>query len=491
MLEMTALLQLPTELLHYIFSLVPPADIQALRLTCCLLKDVAQDLLLPTLTTFLHRPGIERLLRVASLSKEIRAGVKTLNFHIDALQECDDWDEWNYRRRIAFNHSRLHIESRLKLAAEDSWAGPPLTEEAQQALAEYQTRNLELDHYERLLPNGDWPPLAGHYAISQRHCEDQKLLIEESYVRTSMAALFRACPNLTALHFLTRAGSGVKHTARDAYFQQGLYAPVGLDDNYSSAAVEQTLMAAHDTTRTIREMRLEEVFYYYLTDAVDGLEPSEELLQAFNKLENLVWKLNDEPASHTLNFCPETEIYVTRDRIQSLAEGDFLVLMKAATNLKTLALTWDLPEDWPCHELARLGDMVGDIRWSKLRSIELSHFKSTFEELTAFFLRHKDTLESVAVRDAYLEEGELDHVFETLAGKLPRLKEVYLDGDFMALSGRYYTFDYDTGDELDKYLIEGGVLPQKPKSILFGGEPDRLSGQYLSNIALLSATQGV
>ena len=96
--------------------------------------------------------------------------------------------------------------------------------------------------------------------------------------------------------------------------------------------------------------------------------------------------------------------------------------------------------------------------------------KCSEKQLIDFLERHQATLQLLGLRDVLLSEGNWDSCFEALAGKMPVLKSVELNGDFTSMDndellefGDPYG-DADFTKSMQRYLINGGNMPHADDS---------------------------
>lgn len=327
------LLDLPSEILHTICNLCEPAKIRALRLTCHRLNEVASELLVPHVSTSFHRGGLAGVWTVAKFLQAIRRGVKSLTFYLDALQPFgDSLAEWDNLKRASFRIDAPDVSIRLE--KEYPGYGPlPLMEEARQRLAEY-------DYLSRLPLDRCGQEDKKDLMESFRHCrfllEDQQAMIQEDYIREFMKELFEGCPNLTTVAFSCRSGSGVRDVTIDETFQRGLYIPDG-PAKESSNAMQQTLLAAHDASRDIKILFVEEMDQaQFPFDDAAGISVFSQFLSTVEKLEWHFGKQLVHGGGPHYNAAVDDPNF--ERAIQGQAESELIRLIEAIKPLRTLVL---------------------------------------------------------------------------------------------------------------------------------------------------------
>lgn len=96
-----------------------------------------------------------------------------------------------------------------------------------------------------------------------------------------------------------------------------------------------------------------------------------------------------------------------------------------ATGLQELTIAVQLRERGPSR-LVKLPIIVAENHWPKLKRLSLAGFQATEGQLKNLLLRHKDSLETLELCDAYLTDGTWDSLFTSIAGRLPKLRRFKL-----------------------------------------------------------------
>lgn len=109
---------------------------------------------------------------------------------------------------------------------------------------------------------------------------------------------------------------------------------------------------------------------------------------------------------------------------------------------------------------------LASFHWPSLHTLKLREVTLTEDILVAFLLRHRESLQRLAIQDCRLQRGSWDSLFTRIANQLPRLKLFRLQGWFYINNTCQFWFpdsgNYTDADTLalQRFVVEGGTFPQ-------------------------------
>lgn len=482
---------LPPELLHNIFECLQLRDVRSARLSCCLLARIGLDHFNDQVPLVFTRDKFTALTEIAE-HPVIAKRMRSLWWAFGMLKH-KDYAAWNSARPATFP---VYFCCDL-----DELIGPPSGRSerdhraASRAMAK---RHQEYVASKSAIPESD---LSAAFATHQGMCQDQDAILEERFDLHCLQALFKGCPNIREA-VVTDPGDTI-HGSRmtTAAFEKGMTTLLQYTPGWEYAGLREvlTLTSAIVAARVeLDSLTLSGVSYRLLDANVRGIylrrlfkgeylptdggtEPTlgrsaSGLLALVRPLRRLCLGLTALPDEDDENYDVEetgpeefvdsvNELFNSGQPNQILREAKELRVLKLRL---PLCLTYEMSFDEASY--ADVQSLLGSVTYPHLYEFSLAHGLAHGTHFVEFLLRHKATLRRLNLSYMHFPSQETwVDVFTKIGGKLPKLQEVRLRGDFDSLGQKEFHFDilgadsrriHPQRDALETLILKGGEVPE-------------------------------
>ncbi|KXS99529.1 hypothetical protein AC578_4249 [Pseudocercospora eumusae] len=454
-----SLLHLPAELLHALCLFCSRNEIESLRLTCQLLKRIADEHLLDEIITCYEYNDLLNVSEIANdASPAIRENVRSFLFQADAFPAAPYWSRhhWNSERRKFFRGVEQetkdfmrNIGSRIKTKR-----SPKLFE----ALRRYYQCSIDpamLPGREKAASHEDYIELA----------EEQEWFGEVGHPKRTLQSLFAGCPNIKSVainsgHRLRR-NAGLTNLA----YLRSLTIPHCYQEKPMAYAVKTTFAAAANAGIKLESLAIGGVTPIFVRPTEDAGDKNEDDTSV-GIPQNQLYELTSQLKNLRLIFLGEDDLGA--DMEFPFDEGHLVSWLSNCSRIEHLRL--DLPPapypNWRVPFQHFLGE---NLHFSSLRLLHLESFQTRAEQLAQFLLRHKESLVELELSDIHLSSGSWPDCLALFAGKLENLRRARVRGfltSFNDGSDEWFTFDLCSSHvELEQTIVEGGEIVLPPPLI--------------------------
>ena len=390
---------LPLELHHHIFALVDDLDIPDLRETCRTFANVGLDYLLPQVEITFTRKSSDNLAQVVK-HPTFGPRVKSLVYHIDALEPYRNKDEW-----LQAISDSLYLR--------DSWKSRMPAQNA----PEREWRLYHRNHTKACSPEWRYTQkqLVTGYAAYKRLWAEQRDLRQKDFGIVDIKTMLAQLPNLKRITLSSYQEAFTGTHIFDETYKPTLVEAFGDAHYHNHCGVPQLLTLLHGLRSTTAKTTLENldiglISWKILQESDENFELMREIVRplkvfrtAFVTSQLYDWEGPDGGENEPI-LEGDTECQAFLD------EGRHLALLQSMPNLRVLALAFHSKE-------LRHFDLVSTFRdsyWPHLREVRLHSYHSTDEDLLVFLKRHVQSLKVFDVADYRLLRGLWIDVFRDL-----------------------------------------------------------------------------
>lgn len=422
-----ALDSLPSELIRAICDFCDTAEVKCIRLTCHILRNIANGYLISEVELEMTRDSLEACKGIAAHQVFSRTATSLwIDAEITKQMTFRDWKQECERQNREVERQRGGTQAPIAIIREEESESVPDAQRGERVLLEDQ--------------------LWSHYVRAARLAyESAQMLHDQSWFKTLQNVL-SSCPRIGSL------GLSAPEGRMDAEFDE----QIGVD------TMARLILAASAISFKPTDLYLDCVSHGILSreDIFD------QILDFFRDLKKLKWDF----------FCPEmspgfADTNLRRSNVERESNsGNFAKVVQAAAGIEILHVSFPV--------YLNLSVLAGNYHWQQLAHIHLKTVKTRQTQLVDFLLDHKSTLQTVSLEDIWIEDGSWPEFFACIAGKLPRLVGVELQGAFEGQDAdhgaEFYDFGYESEysnpDEyartISEYVIKGGdKFPSKPKEM--------------------------
>lgn len=435
---------LPDELTGLICGFCDPPEVKALRLTCQSLLKVANEYLLSEVVVFLNRESLEACDGITAhplFSKTVRSL----------------WLQGDRPKTGPFDEFKAEQRQRARMSHFDEVTSVfyPQNQMSDREVEEQRAQiNAELDEIEAR-HNLQTPPMSDeqlryHYEHACRLSDEAEALLHDNSLFFSLKRVLESCRQIETVYLTLSHEIRVSTAKHNKAFQKGLMHPFGDGDDYEPGVhfMRNLVLAAHQVSFKPKSLLLGDVSHYVFMREDEAF--FSKLTGFFQDLEMLCWKFAVPCMDEDYTLDPIEMDSILLDFEESDRMSD---LLKVASGLQYLQL--NLPYHDDGEAAVPLPSVVSDTKWEQLKDLRLSGFETTLPELRDFLLRHADTLSTVLLGDVFLHQGEWPVCFASFAGKLPKLDQFHLRGNFNHSGhddeGRFYFFGFPDKAKGNKY----------------------------------------
>ncbi|KAK4548225.1 hypothetical protein LTR36_010095 [Oleoguttula mirabilis] len=446
-----SLLELPPELLHRICGYCEVAGIKSVRCTSNLLAAIGAEYLLSEVEVFFVRESLDRMMQIAH-SPGVAKGLRTLCFQADRLPILACRSDWEGKR------DRSDFERETIAATPTSVEIRTLksTPRGERLLNRRLVKAVETER--KLDVKGR---ISAAYHLYETLLRDESRLETDGTARESLRTLFKASPRLDSIIFTV--ANELRHTTTTNVdsFNATLTHPFGDRDNQTWCIhqLQATLCAAYDANLDLASLAVATISYRFFDLPPDV---ADQVYRVASRLRNL---------RIDFNWCYDNDTDEMDDTeltglLRDVKDQRLVHFFASASQLHRLKIGGPYADRGALK--LPLIDTVGDTIWPRLRTLHLEHFECTQEDLAHLMSRHARTLECVQLGEMTMKEGNWNDFFESIAGKLPVLRKVLLEGQFLCLTGSGVEFDFGdvvNGDIdpftglMQDYVVDGGTMP--------------------------------
>lgn len=421
-----AFAELPVELLHWVCSYLEPPEVQIFRLVCRVFNAVGEEYLLEEVKLYFNLPSTQKITEIGQSSR-LSKYPRSLVFQTDSLPLEYNYSQWNEQRRDPHLPDGYWLDHMPDVEEQHRLNRGT---ERDQRMANRISRSIPqtIDSIRRpALPRKELEEAYEHY---RRLVREEGTILAEGILLRSLVTIFEACRNLD--HVVINRGEcmreGVPRNVA-AYFPS-LVGPSfheeGIGVAINSTQALQVFKAADEVSRKIRKLELGPIsfqLFVSISDPNPGVHSQPEkmegcveyVLQHLESLRMTMMSFMDDP--HGAEY-----------EINNLHDNNLRNCLSACQNLTELDLTLvHLHDEYPA---IKLRFAIGQIIWPHLRKLKISHLLTGQDEFVDLLLRHRNTLESLGLREIFLTDGTWVECLNAFIGKLENIKHVQLRGRF-------------------------------------------------------------
>jgi len=469
------LLELPTELLHNIFTHLDIQGVLAARRSCSTLAFVGLDHFGDEVALVYHREKFKALTEIAqhpTFAKRIRS----LFYIVDRFKEFT-YEEW-------FEHSVTgeSLNTRKYLAEASGRGNDAETDSRDRCAvtAAIEARDARL----AAVPEQE---LQKGYREFLAVCHDQDEIKEEDYDFTCLRSFFQGCCRIRDVTIASRIHCERYLGALDSAFGGTMVRPTQ-DRDWADAGTDQ-LCALVDAIQcngleldSLTVVGLSHMIFDITTDRGILLWGAlKDLIRPLRRLRLLIqawppegYESSEEESDSGSNpdMDPDKKLLSVADiRLRSaelFEEGPVYGILSEARELRVLKLElpqWD-PQGEP--EYVRLAHTLLDAHFPHLCELALSQCAMEGDWLVDFLLRHKATLRCLSISNMSLAtvRPSWRDVFTRISGQLPRLHKIIIHGGFYREYRHPIFFEHNYSTEsmafnqaMEEFILRGGKYP--------------------------------
>lgn len=476
---------LPVELLHDICSKCDGKGVRSLRGVSRLLKDIADEYMIVTskFNCILRRTDLEMMAEIVERNPHIAKTIFQLHFKADRLLPARNKEHWDDMRKLtildqATNTYELRPDLLLRWGAERD------QELRRRVEVNAGIVNRETARYSDV-------QIENAYRWYLGVVEDQQDLMSGNGVRDYMCRIFRACKNVgddlsvTQTSRLFRCNAWERLKSREfPRFKEGMVRPWSSADlEPNTESLTQTLLGAIGANRAIRRLTVAPLSYEFFqqhasirlqiynsiryTGSIDlvlagMLDVMEDIYISYRLgldkhiIETLVPQAtnhdeaesdeaendqaesdeaeSDEAESDEAESDEAENDDAENDEAEMLRKwnrGGVAMFLAKARNLEVLRLRFPSTNLRGPTRMELTAAIPSDHSWPNLRSIDVSNFQCTDDELLAFIAKCCATVKKFRISGPVLTQGNWTTCFRSMAGEFRDVEELHF-GDGVA-----------------------------------------------------------
>ncbi|KAF7189322.1 hypothetical protein HII31_09300 [Pseudocercospora fuligena] len=463
-----SLLELPVELLHQICELMPfQDDIHQLRLVNRAISAVADDFFLKKIALHFIRSEFETMQNICQRNKHVANGVRELYLHTDRYRPFSVFPLW----KAQVHHTELmDAGARGELPSLDEvFAFDELDERTQRRVRRRLVNTQKA--ISKLHSEQELEDAYNHY---QSVLLDQFRLVNEKASLAFYRRMFELCPKLDDILFnLDDSSNGYFRSWKCVEdLRRTLMPPIGDEISNQPCMVPLThaLIAAAESGRELRSIAVAPLSYQFFDQEEEVMS---KIYKSMHTVKDLCldintvakrdvpkpsnWTLSHQTLSHSRTALEEDVVAESRV-LEALAGGRIAELLRHAPSLRSLSFYAPFFATSPGAAMS-LKNIAGEIYWHHLRVLALSKFRCEPQELTALITRHSATLESLRLGQIIFSKGTARDCFQAFAGKMPRLREVKIKGEFVGEGESLALWNQIDCDRFGSWIVTGGDWP--------------------------------